>query len=234
MTTVRTAARLLKDGRYRVIYNILRERIYSTATAYCLECLLDTPLPEPDASLPFNLRICREGDIDALLMQGELYRLEPDNAETLGALIRAGLGTCYIAADGDKACFMQLVIDSGYNRHIPVYLGDNYPDLKQGEALLEGAFTVPGYRGRGLMPATIARIANLLRCQGIRRLVTFVYTDNTASLKAIRKAGFEPRALRTTHWRLFRRKVTFSPLPRQPARIGRGVRSRWTGTLARS
>ena len=124
---------------------------------------------------------------------------------------------------------MQLVIDSGYNRHIPAYLGRNYPDLKRGEALLEGAFTIPGYRGRGLMPAAIARIANLHRRQGIRRLVTFVYTDNAASLKAIRKAGFVPRTLRTTRWRLFRKQVTFSPLPARPARTGRGAPPMWRG-----
>ena len=233
--TVTTAVRLLKAGRYRVIYNILRERIYSTATAYGLECRLDDPLPEPDAGLPFKLRTYREGDLDALLMHGELSRLEPDNAETQAALIRTGLGTCHVAADGDKAFFMLLVIDSGYNRHIPAYLGGNYPDLNPDEALLEGVFTVPGYRGRGLMSAAIARIANLLRRQGLRRLVTFVYTDNTASLRGMQKAGFVPRMLRTTRWRLFHRQVTFSPLPAQPARTGRGSPPAWRGgRLART
>ena len=214
--TLKTAIRLLRNCQFRTIKNILRERIYSNATAYGLECRLDSPLYEPVAKVPISLRTYEEGDLETLLMHGELYRTDPDTADNQTALLKAGLGTCYIATDEkDQACFMQLVIGPDENRRIQEYLGGIYPKIKDGEALLEGAYTHPAYRGRGIMPATIARIANLVRIQDVLRLVTFVYTDNAPSLKACQKAGLSPFTLRTTRWLLFRKTVIFEPLANQ-------------------
>ena len=70
-----------------------------------------------------------------------------------------------------------------------------FPPLADGEALLENAYTPPAYRGLGVMAAAMAQIAERARDFGARKVLTFVATDNIASLKGCQRAGFYPHLL---------------------------------------
>ena len=59
----------------------------------------------------------------------------------------------------------------------------------------ENAYTPPAYRGLGVMPAAMARIAERASDFGARKVMTFVATDNIASLKGCQRAGFHPHLL---------------------------------------
>src|SRR5580658_5235651 len=67
--------------------------------------------------------------------------------------------------------------------------------LADGEALLENAYTPPAYRGLGVMAAAMAQIAERARDFGARKVLTFVATDNIASLKGCQRSGFYPHLL---------------------------------------
>jgi hypothetical protein len=59
----------------------------------------------------------------------------------------------------------------------------------------------------------MARIAEKARDHGGRRVITFVDHENIPALKGCQRAGFSPYLIRLVLWRLFRRRVSFQPLP---------------------
>ena len=58
------------------------------------------------------------------------------------------------------------------------------------EIYLYDAFTFADYRGRNLYPAVMNRILAHSREAGLRRALIFVMSDNVASIRGVRKAGF--------------------------------------------
>lgn len=53
------------------------------------------------------------------------------------------------------------------------------------------AFTVPEWRGHALFPALLARLGAFARAEGRRRVLVFALDRNTASRRAIERAGFQ-------------------------------------------
>ena len=58
------------------------------------------------------------------------------------------------------------------------------------EIYLYDAFTFAEYRGQNLYPAVLRRILEHSRDAGLRRALIFVMSDNVASIRGVRKAGF--------------------------------------------
>ena len=58
------------------------------------------------------------------------------------------------------------------------------------EIYLYDAFTFADYRGQNLYPAVMHRILAHSREAGLRRALIFVMSDNVASIRGVRKAGF--------------------------------------------
>jgi GNAT superfamily N-acetyltransferase len=67
---------------------------------------------------------------------------------------------------------------------------------------LDGAFTLPEARGRGLLTAVEFAILLDARREGYARAYTHVAVDNVASLRGVRKTGFSPAGLVTLRWTL--------------------------------
>jgi GNAT superfamily N-acetyltransferase len=206
---------LLRAGQYDVALQTLRERLHSRVPATGLRRDLTVPFPAPSGKIPLQVRQIRPGDIDALLAVGpdpDEQLLEQRAIQT--RLLEAGLGTCYVAVDEhDRPCYMQLLIGPADNERLQRFFQGSMPQLAPDEALLEGAYTNPGYRGKGVMAAAMARIAEHAEDLGARYVLTFVHDDNIASLKGCERAGFTPHVHREERYRLFRRSVTFTPLP---------------------
>lgn len=77
---------------------------------------------------------------------------------------------------------------AAWTREIDAYLVP--PD---GDAYVYESFTRPEARGRGVYPFALAGICAWARAGGLHDVWVAVEEANAASLKAIRKAGFEPR-----------------------------------------
>lgn len=91
--------------------------------------------------------------------------------------------------------------------------GDRTPqiDLAEGEAELNGAYTVKEFRGRSLLPTVERAILRDLKREGYRTVYTHVAVDNLSSQRGVVKAGFQPEGILTwrwilgTSWRQYRR-----------------------------
>lgn len=192
----------LKSGDHHHIYQGLIARIYSKVTSFGLEYDNRGSTYNTLASNTLNIRIFNSNDINQLQEKMRHIRL-----------VEADIQTCYIAEDEQQqAVFRQWVFKHDQNHRIKNYFGNLFPKLETNEALLEGGFTHPDYRGQSIMAKSILNIINLKENKDIHRYITFVDKDNIASIKGLYKAGFRPYILRQESWFLFRREVTYTPL----------------------
>jgi len=81
--------------------------------------------------------------------------------------------------------------------------------LGDGEVELDGAFTLPEARGRGLLTAVECAILLDARREGYTTAYTHVAVDNVASLRGVRKTGFLPAGVVTLRWTLGVARTTF-------------------------
>ena len=131
-------------------------------------------------------------------------------------LIEKQIPNCYVATNTeDIPCYRQWLMGPKQNIKIQEFWGKAFPVLKEDEALVESIFTIPTFRGKRIMPAAMARIAEKGNDLGIRWVITFVAIDNIPSLKGCHRAGFLPYVLRTEKWLLFKRTITFENVPKE-------------------
>jgi L-amino acid N-acyltransferase YncA len=77
--------------------------------------------------------------------------------------------------------------------------------------LLEYALTAKEYRGHHVMSWALTNILRMEQARGRRWAVTFIPSDNEASLRGHVKLGFEPFIVRRERRFLFTRTLTFTP-----------------------
>ena len=209
-------ARLVLHGELGAVVRRMRAALWSDGASIRLERDLSRPFVAPAATIPINIRPLRDTDLPALLglRADGVSSEERVDRERRARLVGARLPTAYVAVAGDGApCYVQWLIGAEHNQRIHQVWNGEFPMLAVGEALLEGAFTPEAFRGRRIMPAAMARIAEKASERGARRVVTFVTDDNIASLKGCARAGFMPVSARRISRRLFRTVVTPIPVP---------------------
>lgn len=203
---------LVRDGRIDTLLAKARRCFYSDAHAFVLRRDLHIPFEAPAARVPLTVRRLRDSDVAELLEQGPPDEDALERASR-ARMLKAGLPGCHVGAtEGDRPCYMQWLLGHEDNERIQRYFGDVFPILKPDTALLEGAYTPAAHRGKGIMPAAMAQIAQRANELGARYVITFVAVDNIPSLKGCERAGFQPYAVRTERVRLFRRRVTIESL----------------------
>lgn len=207
---------MARPRNVRSLAHQLRRRLHSNGLQYGLRRDLDEPFEAPSAKIPLTIRPLRESDLPILL------GMDTARMSDRGPYIRMqrrhfaqeGIGQCYVAAnEEDEPCYMQWLLAGTENAQIERYFHGGFPRLAADEALLEFAFTPEAYQGKGIMPAAMARIAERAAEVGARHVITFVDHENVPALKGCQRSGFRPYLLRTDRWRLFRRHVSFQPLP---------------------
>jgi hypothetical protein len=202
---------LVFSRNYRKVWWVLSYRLYSDSTSLGLRRDLTVPFKAPEAKIPLSVRPLLSGD-DLSLLNHEpgLTGDEAFSRLTQRRLLRSGLRTCYVAVPPDgKVCYMQWLIPATENERLRRVFGNLYPVLGPDEALLEGAYTPVAYRGKGIMGAAMAQVAERGAALGTRWVITFVDEANEASLKGCLRAGFTPYLRRREKFRLFYRRVTF-------------------------
>ena len=217
--TARAVAR--RVGVRRVIDVATKRQPYrSEWVALGLRRDLTVPFPAPAAKIPLTVRPLELRDYAALF--------DPDNSAQLGdewalrknrgQLAAQGVGQPFVAVtESDDPCYVQWLLSPADNELLRTHFKGIFPRLAPDEALLEGAYTPAHYRGKGIMPAAMARIAELGAALGARWVVTFVSADNIPSLKGCDRAGFTPYVRRVERWNGLRRTVTFTPLNEETA-----------------
>lgn len=210
----KNAYKLLRNGHYSIFYNEVKKRLYSKSYSFGLQRDLSKPFGAPLAKIEIHVRPLNEADAELLLGETESAMVNPRIIAGQRAIIDANIPTCYVAVTNkNKPCYMQWLIGNKDNDKIKPHFQGIFPPLKPQEALLEGAYGNPEFRGLRIMPAAMAQIAEKASMMNARWVNTFVDVSNIASLKGCRRSGFEPYVLRIERWLLFRRTVSFHALP---------------------
>ncbi|MBT8264929.1 MAG: GNAT family N-acetyltransferase [Bacteroidia bacterium] len=128
-------------------------------------------------------------------------------------LVKEGIPQCYIGEMADHTpCYRQWLIGFEQNEQLKNYFGDLFPSLKKGEALVEGIFTKPEFRGKGIMPYALDLVNKEAMKLGYSKILVYVDRSNIPSLKGCYRAGFIPFQTRYETWFLFRRTTSFRPI----------------------
>jgi hypothetical protein len=209
---MRTAATLLREGRYADVVSGLGRVVWSEKRFIGLCRDLSKPRPPLPSPVKFEVRPLRESDVPDLLG-------DPANGQDIGervlrrSWLDRGLQGCYVAAtNGGPVCFMQWLLTAASKKKISEIFGDSLPQLDAETVLLEGAYTPPAYRRIPIMPAAMDRIADVGRALGARRAIVYIGEDNASMIKAAQWAGFVPHEERRDRRRFFLSAVTYSPL----------------------
>lgn len=176
----------------RRIAGRLEQGFYSEFRGYGLHRDLDQKVEKSQAKIPLYVRPLKEDDLDILLPSDA--DLEPSEKQQIvwrRHFYKKVPRGCMVAVDGrnDTPCYMQWLIGSDDNPLLKRF--KCFPRQKK-MALLEQAYTIPSHRGLGIMSAAMAEIAEHATSLGARYVVTFVDQNGAASLKACKRAGFEP------------------------------------------
>jgi ribosomal protein S18 acetylase RimI-like enzyme len=158
---------------------------------------LTEPILVPQPRLPITIRLATMADLDKF-----------DGAATFSEIKayakRFARGhICFIALYQDRLV--------GYNwaaTEVDLELERAAVRLQPGDAYSGYAFTVPAYRGQGIVPALAAHRFRYLQEIGCQRAIAIVDVKNHAALAAGRKVGYQEigRATyrRILWWRTFR------------------------------
>jgi RimJ/RimL family protein N-acetyltransferase len=197
------ALKLLAKGKMSVIFKNIKTRIYSEEVSVRLERYHNKYFKNPKAKIKFSIRLFRNSDLNTL---NEFNRHE--------RLVKENIKNCYIAFDEkNNNCYRQWLIGHYENTKIQKYFGNLFPLLNEGEALIEGVFTNPDYRGLNIMPEAMCRISEIGFNMGYKKIIVFVNIKNIPSIKGSIRSGFEPYLIRKEKWFLFTRKVSFTYVP---------------------
>jgi hypothetical protein len=207
---------MLARGHWRRLIRAARLRIHSDYV--CLGLRRDTSIPysAPPAAIPITVRPLAPGD-DLSLLDAVTPGLSGDVAYTrlgVARLLQSGISTCFVAVGPDgKPCHLQWLITAKDNAKLRAEFGDLFPALEPDQAMIEGAYTPEAYQRLGVMAEATARVASHAPALGARWVIGFTEERNHPSLKAAKRAGFRPYLRRVESWRLFRRRISFTPLP---------------------
>lgn len=211
---LRSAYRRLRGGQYSVLLSEIMRQLHSETLSFGLRRDLQINFPAPKAKIDISIRQLENEDLASLLDASSQDPAEQRVVSDQQGIVKAGIPGCYVAVTSDgKPCYMQWLISSEYNKLLEDHFQGIFPPLKKSEALLEGAYTPPAFRGLGIMPVAMARIAEQAAVLPARWVITFVGIDNIPSLKGCRRAGFEPFVFRKDRWFLFWRTVSFQAIP---------------------
>jgi GNAT superfamily N-acetyltransferase len=214
LTRARDLSRLIVSEGPTKAWSAIRYRVYSDSISLGLRRDLDLPFDKPAAKIPITVRpLAATDDLSALDPEPDLPADEALSRLVQRRLLQSGLRVCYVAIAPDgKPCYMQWAIPAAENHRVRRVFGNLYPVLASDEALLEGAYTPTAYRGKGIMGAAMAQVAERAADFGARWVVTFVDERNTASVKGCVRAGFAPYLKRHEKFRLFYRQIRFEPI----------------------
>jgi RimJ/RimL family protein N-acetyltransferase len=197
----KTLLLMLRKGEKSDILTELGRRFYSDEASYILRRDLARPLvPRPAAKIPIRIRPMDPGDFEVLI------RERPRRLPTL----RSNIPSCYLAtAEDGSICYMQWLIRADEQDRFRPYFKGELAAFDSDTVLFEYAYTFARFRGHGIMAAALAEIVERESPPDARWAITYVKTDNVASLKSCARAGFRPYMLRTESWRGFRLRQAF-------------------------
>jgi len=109
-----------------------------------------------------------------------------DSPTTFRSRLSDGTRCFVVEADGRFVHATWMTTAAAWTRELGRYF-----QPPPGDAYVYESFTRPEVRGQGVYPFALTTIAAALAARGTKRVWVGVEADNTASLRAVTKAGFE-------------------------------------------
>lgn len=191
---------ILKGNLKSILKGFCR-KIYSESILLGLKLDLTKDLKKPISFTKINIRLYKEED-------SNFFKEDNENIYLLKKIPK-----CYVAiTENGEPCFKQWIIDASQNQKMRKFWGESYPQLNDNEALMESAYTISKFRGRGIMPLAIYKIALLAQSEEIKTIYTFAPKSNANSLRALHYSGFKPYCIQKERFFLFKKSVIFQDL----------------------
>jgi hypothetical protein len=128
-------------------------------------------------------------------------------------LCAAGVKTLYVAVDDSgESIYAQWLVRSDEQEALHRATHGLFPQLGEGEALVEGAYTFANFRKLGAMTDGMRQLLVRARESGDQRVFTYVAEANVPSLRGCASVGFVPDHLRLDTRRLGFRRTRRVPL----------------------
>lgn len=198
---IKFALSLLLSGNIKLVWEAFRRRIGSEEIAIGFRRDLSKDFAQPKSLLKISVRPAVPEDAaffqdkrnDGLIEQFE---------------------TCYVAETKDGIpCSRLWLIDASQNQKLQATWEGIFPELNPDEALIENVFTVPKFRGFGILPLVVDQVVKAGKQSGVRYALTFGELTNINTSRSFAYAGFDPFILRRKKWTFFVRRVSFEKIP---------------------
>lgn len=195
------AITLLHLGDFKSLWDALARRIKSEEIAIGFRRDIEIDIPKPRSLKKISVIEAREEDAKFF-----------DDKRNDGLIEQ--FDTCYVAITKDQIpCARLWLIDHSQNGKLKKAWGDIFPELERNEMLIENVYTIPKFRGFGILPVMVDEVVRTKVEEGIRYAITFGELKNKLTTRSFAYAGFEPYILRRKKWILFKRTITFEKVP---------------------
>lgn len=193
--------RLITKGKIHLVWKAFSTRIYNNWLSFGYKRDLNDPTEKPRTLLKLDIRVANDDD--------EKYFIENYKDGLINQF-----ETCYVGiTKNDDPCCRLWIIDDTQNDKLQSAWKDIFPTIKPNEVLFENLFTIPKYRGFGVMPYFMDELCNIAKENGADTAITFGAVNDLSTLRSYSYAGFKPYVVRRKKWFLFKRTVTFEPIP---------------------
>jgi len=206
------AAGLLRGLSVRKLVRLARRRAWSSDVSFGLRADLDK-LPDVRAAR-ITVRMESWDPVSFNGFEDELNRASGGvGLVQRQSLCAAGVQTLYVAVDDSgEPIYAQWLVRTHEQEPLHRVTRGLFPQLAEGEALVEGAYTFANFRKLGVMPDGMSQLLLRARASGDRTVFTYVDEGNVPSLRGCARVGFVPDHLRLDTWRLGRRRSRYMPL----------------------
>lgn len=196
------------------VFQIAQKQLHSEDIWFGMRKRLHEKIKCPKAKINITVRLIEGRDLPHLLSTDGMTAAEKKLVGWQCRLLDANFNNCYVAVTSDDTpCYMQWLIGHTENSNIHKFFRGVFPILNEHEALLEGAYMHPAYRGLSIMPDAMNLISEKAKEIGANETITFVKTDNIASLKGCKSCGYYPYTLLKRKWFMYRCNITLEPIP---------------------
>ena len=147
--------------------------------------LLEESVPEIKAAFPVTIDLLKKTEADDYLR----FRNEEDPV-LVAEWLNAG-HLCFVARYEGR-----IISNIWASIHrARIYYLDCEINLMPDEVYLYDSLTLPGFRGKSIIPAIRAEMIRYFRVAGYRRMITGVLPENKPIRRSIHKLGFGPFAV---------------------------------------
>jgi len=198
ITRLQTGIILSKNGGFVNLLKHLKNVFYYTEKFTGMERIIrdNESIEVPPAAIPYECKLASDADIQQIL-----DRIPEEKSEAVFDLVRcikfydSGYRRCYIAKNpATNVIYAMQWLIAPWDKNIKTgRFETRYSKLKNNEFLFENSYTFEKFRGKGISTSLMAEmvgIVNGIARTETKRIMVYINSNNTASIRVGEKVGF--------------------------------------------